>query len=63
MRKFAEALIASKATTDDVRGLKPVFRLHPARGGFDGKKKQPFTVGGELGYRGKKINDLVAKMV
>jgi large subunit ribosomal protein L30 len=63
MRKFAEALIASKATTDDVRGLKPVFRLHPAKGGFDGKKKLSFTVGGELGYRGKKINDLVAKMI
>lgn len=63
MRKLAEALITSKATTDDVRGLKPVFRLHPAKGGFDGKKKLSFNVGGELGYRGKKINDLIAKMV
>jgi large subunit ribosomal protein L30 len=63
IRKFAEALVASKATTDDVRGLKPVFRLHPAKGGFDGKKKLSFNVGGELGYRGKKINDLIAKMV
>jgi large subunit ribosomal protein L30 len=63
IRKFAEALITSKATIDDVRGLKPVFRLHPARGGFEGKKKLSFNVGGELGYRGRKINNLLAKMV
>nr|MDO8134993.1 50S ribosomal protein L30 [Candidatus Njordarchaeum guaymaensis] len=63
IKKFAEAFITSKATIDDVRGLKPVFRLHPAKGGFDGKKKLSFNVGGELGYRGKKINDLIAKMV
>ena len=63
IRKLAEAVIASKANIDDVRGLKPVFRLHPARGGFDGKKKLSFNVGGELGYRGKKINSLLLKMV
>jgi large subunit ribosomal protein L30 len=63
IRKLAEAVIASKATIDDVRGLKPVFRLHPAKGGFDGKKKLAFSVGGELGYRGKKINNLLAKMI
>jgi len=63
IRKFAEAIITSRATIDDVRGLKPVFRLHPAKGGFDGKKKLSFNVGGELGYRGRKINDLVTRMI
>ncbi|WXG45477.1 MAG: 50S ribosomal protein L30 [Candidatus Atabeyarchaeum deiterrae] len=63
VKQFAEALITSKATFDDVHGLKPVFRLHPPKGGFEGKKKKPFKVKGELGYRGESINNLISKMV
>lgn len=44
--------------------LKPFFRLHPPRGGFERKGiKTSYTLGGVLGYRGKKINDLIAKML
>jgi len=43
---------------------KPFFRLHPPRGGFERKGiKKTFTVGGALGYRGEKINDLLRKML
>lgn len=44
--------------------LKPFFRLHPPRGGFERKGiKMPFGRGGVLGYRKEKINDLINKMI
>lgn len=44
--------------------VKPVFRLHPPRGGFDrGGIKKSFTVGGALGYRAENINTLIRKMI
>ena len=45
------------------KGVKPFFRLHPPRGGFRGSIKKHFKVGGELGYRGAAINQLVLKML
>jgi large subunit ribosomal protein L30 len=43
---------------------KGFFRLHPPRGGFERKGiKVPFKVGGVLGYRGDKINNLIKKMI
>lgn len=43
---------------------KKFFRLHPPRKGFERKGiKKPFTVGGALGYRGEKINELIKRMV
>ena len=41
--------------------LKPVFRLHPPRKGHKGIKRS-FPEGGELGYHGDKINELLYKM-
>jgi len=43
--------------------VKPVFRLHPPRGGFRRSVKKPVKAGGELGYRGRSINDLLRKMI
>lgn len=52
--------------------IKPVFRLHPPKGGFKGTIKlqfkdvsehRPYRVKGELGYRGDKINDLISRMI
>jgi large subunit ribosomal protein L30 len=63
VKKFTEALTTSKASIEDLHGLKPVFRLHPPKGGFDWKKKRAFKEGGELGYRGKDINRLLGKMI
>lgn len=44
-------------------GLNPHFKLHPPKGGFKGKTKLAFKQGGELGYRGEAIYDLLARMV
>jgi len=41
-------------------GLKPFFRLHPPRGGFDSKKHFPRGV---LGNHGDKINELIIRML
>jgi len=43
---------------------KPYFRLNPPRKGFGRKGiKMPFIVGGALGNRGDKINDLIMRML
>ena len=43
-------------------GVRPLFRLHPPKGGWRSTKK-PFALGGALGYRGRAINDLVRRMM
>ncbi len=45
------------------KGVKPFFRLHPPRGGFKRTIKRHYTNGGELGYRGSAINELVLRML
>ena len=45
-----------------VGAVRPLFRLHPPKGGWRSTKK-PFSLGGALGYRGRAINDLVRKMI
>ena len=43
---------------------KPFFRLAPPRKGFGRKGiKKSFSIGGALGYRGTKINDLIKRML
>ena len=43
--------------------IKPVFRLHPPKGGFRRSIKKPYNSGGELGYRGREINNLLRRMI
>jgi large subunit ribosomal protein L30 len=44
--------------------LKRFFRLHPPLGGFERKgTKTPFAMGGALGDRKEKINELLKKMI
>jgi large subunit ribosomal protein L30 len=43
-------------------GVRPLFRLRAPKGGWRSTKK-PFALGGALGYRGEKINELVRRMV
>lgn len=53
-----------KTKKDGKEGLKHFFRLNPPRGGFERKgTKVPFKIGGALGYRGSKINDLIKRML
>jgi large subunit ribosomal protein L30 len=41
-----------------------MFALNPPRKGFGRKGiKTPFTMGGALGYRGEKMDDLIARMI
>jgi large subunit ribosomal protein L30 len=62
IKHLGTALHELKADLWRLPDLKPVFRLHPPKGGFHGSIKKPYPKG-ELGYRGEKINDLLAKMI
>ena len=61
---LSKAIASGDARTNDVEGMKPVFRLHPPRGakGWGGIKRS-FSTGGALGFRGEAISDLVGRMI
>jgi len=63
LEELAEAIYNLKVKLKDLPGVKPVFRLHPPKKGFKGTVKKSFSAGGELGYRGEAINDLIRKMI
>lgn len=61
-------VLAEKVVTGEIKikdtPIKPIFRLHPPRRGYDrGGVKKGFSIGGALGYRAGKINDLLNKMM
>ncbi|WP_407424146.1 50S ribosomal protein L30 [Methanobrevibacter sp.] len=59
--ELAEALINSEVKLADV-GIKPVFRLHPPRKGYEDIRLS-INEGGSLGYRGEEIKDLAIRML
>lgn len=59
---FAQALSKGEARMSDVKGLKPVLRLHPPHGGFRAIKRA-YRDAGDLGYRGTEINALLERML
>ena len=61
MKALAKNLSEGKVVMRDVPKLKPLFRLHPPRKGYEGIKRS-FKEGGALGYRGEKINQLIRRM-
>ena len=63
IKDLADALFTGEVTMKDVAAynIKPIFRLHPPRKGHKGIKRT-VKEGGELGYHGDKINDLLYKM-
>ncbi len=63
IEEFAEGIANFNIELTDLHNIKPVFRLHPPKGGFKGKIKRPWKDHGELGYRGDKIEDLIKIMV
>lgn len=63
IEEFAEKVINGEMKLRDLPNIKPVFRLHPPRGGLKGSKKRSFKEGGALGYRGEKINELIERML
>ena len=60
--EFVNRIVSGQLKLKDVRGLKPILRLHPPRGGFKRSTKKLVSAGGELGYR-EDINKLVLKML
>jgi large subunit ribosomal protein L30 len=46
-----------------IANIDPAFRLRPPTKGFQGNIKKSYGSGGELGYRGEKINELIKRMV
>ena len=61
---FVKEFMNFKKELKDIPGFKQFFRLNPPKKGFERKgTKQPFSLGGALGYRKEKINDLIQRMV
>ncbi len=64
IEEFADLLLQGKLYLHKLDNIiKPVFRLHPPRGGFKKSLKKPYGAGGELGYRGPAINELLRRMI
>jgi large subunit ribosomal protein L30 len=63
LEELAEAILSCKAEYWKLPKIQPVFKLHPPTKGFKGKIKKSYGVGGEVGYRGEKINELIRRMV
>jgi large subunit ribosomal protein L30 len=59
---LAEAIASCKAEYQKLPNVQPVFKLHPPKKGFKGKTKKSYAAGGEAGYRGEAINDLIKRM-
>ena len=57
-----QAVAKGEATLKEVESLRPVLRLPPPRKGYRGIKRG-FHDGGDLGYRGKAINELLQRML
>ena len=60
---LADAILSCKVEYWKLANVQPVFKLHPPSKGFKGKIKKSFRAGGEAGYRGEAINELVKRMV
>ena len=63
LEELAEAIFNFLAEYWKLPNVQPVFKLHPPTKGFKGKIKKGYGMGGELGYRGEKINELVKRML
>ncbi len=60
---LAEAIFKVDIEFSSLPEVKPVFRLRPPKKGYKGKVKKSYAAGGESGYRGDAINDLLKRMV
>ncbi|MGB9960513.1 MAG: 50S ribosomal protein L30 [Candidatus Bathyarchaeales archaeon] len=63
LEELAEAVFNCKVEYWKLPDVQPFFKLHPPTKGFKGKIKRSYGAGGELGYRGDKINDLLKRMI
>jgi len=63
LEELAETVFNCRIEHWKLPNVQPVFKLHPPTKGFKGKIKKGYSMGGELGYRGEKINELIKRMV
>jgi large subunit ribosomal protein L30 len=63
LEELGEAIFNCQVEYWKLPNIQPVFRLHPPTKGFKGKVKKGYGMGGELGDRGEKINELIKRMV
>ncbi len=63
LEELAEAVFSCRVEYWKPPDVQPFFRLHPPTKGFKGKTKKGYGMGGELGYRGEKINELIKRMI
>ena len=63
LEELAEAVFSCRVEYWKLPSVEPFFRLHPPTKGFKGKIKRGYGSGGELGYRGDKINELLKRML
>jgi len=63
VEELAKAVFEGKIDYNKLPDIKPFFRLHPPTKGFKGKIKKSYGMGGETGYRGEAINELVQRMI
>jgi large subunit ribosomal protein L30 len=62
VEKLAESLHSVKVELKNLKDVKPVFRLHPPKKGYKKTIKRSYQAGGEAGYRGEAINELIKRM-
>ena len=62
VKDLSKAIFEGKIKLQEVKDLKPVFRLHPPRGGFKGSIKKAYQAGGALGNVGEHINHYLKRM-
>ena len=60
--KLSKSILDNKFKYKDIPDIKPIFRLHPPKKGYEGIKRS-FKNNGALGYRGKEINKLIERMI
>ncbi|MCL2360018.1 MAG: 50S ribosomal protein L30 [Nitrososphaerota archaeon] len=61
--ELADALLSGKIAYKNLPEIEARFKLHPPSKGYHGAIKTSFRTGGESGYRGEAINDLVKRMI
>ncbi|HEW64166.1 50S ribosomal protein L30 [Fervidicoccus fontis] len=63
IEELADKIINGEIILHEQELIKPVFRLRPPKKGFKRSTRKTFSEGGELGYRGNEINELLKKMI
>jgi len=62
INSLADAILKGEIKYKELPEIKPLFRLHPPRKGYEGIKRS-YRNKGALGYRGGDINNLLERMV